>query len=475
VEELFDSPTPAEALGAFERLPYPLLLESAAANPHTGRYSYLMADPFSLLRDRANDAASRQPSVAHDHGADPFERLRSLMAAHRLPAIPDLPPFQGGAAGYFGYDLCRSLERLPAHLHDDLVLPDIVVGLYDWTIAWDHLLGRCWLISTGLPDSGVARGERARRRAAMVHERLNDARASDARRTTREPARDSAVPTHAVPGHEGLRSNFSRDGFLEAVGRVREYILAGDIFQANLSQRLQAPLSGSPLSLYRRLRHGTPAPYAAYFDVGEAVLVSSSPELFLRLRGSSVETRPIKGTSPRSADPLEDARRVAALERSEKDRAENVMIVDLLRNDLSRVCRDDSIEVPRLCEIESHGPVHHLVSTVTGELRPGCEAIDLLRASFPGGSITGAPKIRAMEVIAELEPTRRGPYTGSVGFVGFDGSMETSIVIRTFVVKAGVAYFQVGGGIVADSDPAREYQETMDKAAGLIAAVTEPL
>jgi para-aminobenzoate synthetase component I len=256
---------------------------------------------------------------------------------------------------------------------------------------------------------------------------------------------------------------------------VREYILAGDIFQANLSQRLQAPLSGSPQSLYARLRAGTPAPYAAYFDMGGAVLVSSSPELFLRLRGSSVETQPIKGTAPRSADPLEDAGRVAALARSEKDRAENVMIVDLLRNDLSRVCRDESVRVPRLCEVESHGPVHHLVSTVTGELRSECDAIDLLRASFPGGSITGAPKIRAMEVIAELEPTQRGPYTGSIGYIGFDGSMETSIVIRTFVVKAGVAYFQVGGGIVADSDPDREYQETMDKAAGLIAALGEPL
>nr|MBA2670610.1 anthranilate synthase component I family protein [Gemmatimonadota bacterium] len=401
MEELFDCPPPAEALGAFDGLPFPLLLESAARNPDTGRYSYLMADPFSVLQEGSDDAASRHRSTAEPRGADPFERLRDLMAAHRLPSIPGLPTFQGGAAGCFGYDLCRTLERLPRHRHDDLDLPDIVVGLYDWTLAWDHLLGRCWLISTGLPESGPARSDRARRRAAIVHERLSNTRASGAFFTGPDPRGVSTVPTHPVPEHEELSSNFSRDGYLDAVSRVREYILAGDIFQANLSQRLQAPLTGSPLSLYRRLRDGTPAPYAAYFDMGEAVLVSSSPELFLRLRGTSVETQPIKGTSPRSADPLEDASRVAALERSEKDRAENVMIVDLLRNDLSRVCRDDSVEVPRLCEVETHGPVHHLVSTVIGELRPGCDAIDLLRASFPGGSITGAPKIRAMEVIAE--------------------------------------------------------------------------
>jgi para-aminobenzoate synthetase component I len=475
VEELSDCPPPAEALRAFADLPYPLLLESATGDPRDGRYSYLMADPFSVLRERMDDVASGQRAAAVALGADPFERLRGLLAAHRLPSLPGLPPFQGGAAGYFGYDLGRCLERLPRHRQDDLELPDIVIGLYDWTIAWDHLLGRCWLISTGRPASGVAAGRRARFRGAMVHERLRESRSVEVEQTTRAPAANPAAPLHPVPGHRGVCSNFSRDGYLEAVQRVREYILAGDIFQANLSQRLQAPISGSALSLYMRLRERSPAPYAAYLDFGDAFLVSSSPELFLRLRGSSVETQPIKGTSPRSTDPLEDASRVAALERSEKDRAENVMIVDLLRNDLSRVCKDDSVEVPRLCGIESHGPVHHLVSTVIGELRSGCDAIDLLRASFPGGSITGAPKIRAMEVIAELEPTQRGPYTGSLGFIGFDGTMETSIVIRTFVISKGVAYFQAGGGIVVDSEPAREYQETLDKAAGLIAAVTEPL
>jgi para-aminobenzoate synthetase component I len=466
VEELENPPRPVDALARLGGLPYPILLESVSLRPSIGRYSYLTADPFEVIRHRVGDAGERGAS------GDPFARLRNALALHDEPTIPGLPPFQGGAAGYFGYELGGELERIPRPGADDLRLPDMLVGLYDWTLAWDHETARCWLISTGLPEHGGPRADRARQRADQILDHLS--REAPPERTVpprSTPALSASFPVEELPG---VASGFTHAGYLEGVRRVRDYILAGDIFQANLSQRLQAPVSRPPRQLYLRLRESSPAPYAAFFDLGEAALVSASPELFLRARGSAVETRPIKGTAPRSDDPETDAASARALLRSEKDRAENVMIVDLLRNDLSRVCTDASVDVPRLCEIESHGPVHHLVSTVTGRLRSDCDVIDLLCAAFPGGSITGAPKIRAMEVIAELEPTRRGPYTGSLGFIGFDGSMETSILIRTFVVRDGMAFFQVGGGIVADSDPEREYRETLYKAAGLFAALEEP-
>jgi aminodeoxychorismate synthase component I len=287
--------------------------------------------------------------------------------------------------------------------------------------------------------------------------------------------RAASPPTWLVAGSEvaqrlGIRSTFSRDQYLAAVARVREYILAGDIFQANLSQRFEAPLRESPAALYQRLRRVNPAPFAAYLDLGGVQVLSASPERFLRVEGATgqVESRPIKGTRPRGTGPMHDLALGQALTESAKDRAENLMIVDLLRNDLSRVCRPGTVRAPELFALEHHPTVHHLVSTVVGQLREGMTAGDLLRAAFPGGSITGAPKVRAMEIIAELEPTRRGVYCGSIGYLGFDGSLDTSIVIRTYLIRPGAVFFQAGGGIVADSDPAEEYQETLDKARGLI-------
>jgi para-aminobenzoate synthetase component 1 len=267
-----------------------------------------------------------------------------------------------------------------------------------------------------------------------------------------------------------LRSTFTRRGYLDAVTRVREYIVAGDIFQANLSQRFETGLAEPPFDLYRRLRQLNPAPFAAYLDCGDLQILSASPERFLRVHGErrQVETRPIKGTRPRGLGPMHDAALGRALAESEKDRAENVMIVDLLRNDLSRVCRAGSVRVPELFALEHHPTVHHLVSTVIGELEPAADPVDLIRAAFPGGSITGAPKVRAMEIIAELEPTQRGVYCGSIGYLSVTGAMDTSIVIRTCLALRGQVYFQAGGGIVADSDPELEYRETLDKASGLI-------
>lgn len=460
VFELPDAPAPAEACACFLDLPYPLLLESARPSPRFGRYSFLTADPWQVLKRKGG-------------GNDPFAELASLLARHALEARRELPPFQGGAAGFLAYDLCHHLERLPSPRFDDLDLPDLCLGLYDWTLAWDHEAGRTWLFSTGLPEEGAARAARAESRAAMVRGRL--ASPAPAPTVTRaKPPRRPGPSTHPVRELSGVVSTFSREQFLNAVARTREYVLAGDIFQANLSQRLEASVVEPPFELYRRLRQKNAAPFAAYFDLGEAAIASASPERFLLLEGDRVETRPIKGTSPRGLSPRHDSALGEALTESEKDRAENVMIVDLLRNDLSKVCEDGSVEVPELCQVERYATVHHLVSTVTGRMRPKLGPVDLLRATWPGGSITGAPKVRAMEIIAELEPTRRSVYTGSLGYFSFGGAMDTSIAIRTFILRGGRAYFQVGGGIVADSVPEREYDETLDKARGMAAALQLP-
>jgi para-aminobenzoate synthetase component I len=455
--ELESAPTPVEACARLLDWPYPLLLESARPDEDAARYSFLTADPWHVL-------------LASGDGPDPLEALERALKEFRLERLPELPPFQGGAAGYLGYELCHRLERLPAPRHDDLALPEACLGLYDWTLAWDHARARTWLLSTGLPDRGPAREARARARAEEVKRRLSGP-ARVAARSVGASRGGSAPGLHPVPGLPGFSSTFSREGFVSAVARTRDYVLAGDIFQANLSQRLEAAWSASAFELYCRLRERNPAPFAGYFDLGSAQVVSASPERFLLLTGDRVETRPIKGTSPRGISPRHDSALGEALSESEKDRAENVMIVDLLRNDLSRVCRDDSVEVTELCRIERYATVHHLVSTVVGRLRAGLGAVDLLRATWPGGSITGAPKVRAMEIIAELEPTRRSVYTGSLGYLSFGGDMDLSIAIRTFVVTGGRAYVQAGAGIVADSSPEREYDETLDKARGMAAAL----
>jgi para-aminobenzoate synthetase component 1 len=302
-----------------------------------------------------------------------------------------------------------------------------------------------------------------------------ETRADAVRRRLQSTAPSAAEP-ESSSGTSGadreLRSTFTRDEYLDAVTRVREHILAGDIYQANLSQRFDAPLRESAWSLYRRLRTQNAAPFAAFLDLPDATILSASPERFLQVdEAGHVETRPIKGTRARLEDPAADAAAGEALLASAKDRAENVMIVDLMRNDLSRVCAPGTVRVPELFALERYATVHHLVSTVVGTLGPGKTAFDLLRAAFPGGSITGAPKIRAMEIISELEPTERGVYSGAIGYISLSGAMDMNIAIRTAVVRDGRVYFSAGGGVVADSDPVREYQETLDKARGIIEAL----
>jgi para-aminobenzoate synthetase component 1 len=502
VEPLGESAEPTEICSRFLDLPYLIFLDSAGMHRGSGsrlhsgsaetqqldQYSFLAADPALVVRSKgARTEVRRSGENWTATTADALNVAHRLLPSQPVTPISGLPPFQGGLAGYIGYDWGAVLERVPAARYDDLSIPDVMLGLYDWVIAWDHRIGAAWLISTGMPEQGGAQASRARERLKLVRARLAD-RDGRADRLARGNAKAGAsaapagtgAPSYSVEeivnaGVIGLRSTFTHRGYLDAVARVREYIVAGDIFQANLSQRFQTERNEAAFQLYQRLRQRNPAPFAAYLDYGELQILSASPERFLRLDGERrhVETRPIKGTRPRGLGPMHDAALGRALAESEKDRAENVMIVDLLRNDLSRVCRAGTVRVPELFALEHHPTVHHLVSTVIGELEPSANAVDLLRATFPGGSITGAPKVRAMEIIAELEPTQRGVYCGSIGYISTTGAMDTSIVIRTCLALRGQVYFQAGGGIVADSDPELEYRETLDKARGLIEALVE--
>jgi para-aminobenzoate synthetase component I len=481
VQELVPPPDPADCCERLAGLPYRVFLDSAARGARLGRYSFLTADPVAVARSKG----AHIECDGHPVTGDVLDTVRTLLTPFATDPLPGLPPFQGGAAGYLAYDWGRVLERLPAPRYEDLDVPDVVLGIYDWVLAWDHEWSRAWLISTGLLERApLSRSTRAAERAAAVLERLNPGRPAPSAKAEARPraARSGGCPAPTYPvGADAtdprleVRSSFTHAGYLDAVARVREYIFAGDIFQANLSQRFDAPLVEPPWSLYRRLRARNPAPFAAYLDFPEALVLSASPERFLSVTvDGRVETRPIKGTRPRGVGPEHDAALGMALTASPKDRAENLMIVDLLRNDLSRVCSPGSVHVPELFALEHYATVHHLVSTVIGDLAPGQDALSLLRAAFPGGSITGAPKVRAMEIIAELEPSERGVYCGAIGYWSLTGALDCSVAIRTAVAHAGRVYFNAGGGIVADSEPEQEFRETLDKARGMIDALRMP-
>lgn len=505
IHELPSVPEPASALRALSIWSAPLLLDSSAPLVGVGDYSFLTADPFLSVELGRVEA-----------GVDALGALEQILARYQAPSVPDLPPFQGGAAGLFSYELGRSWERVPRARFDEFQLPDLAVGLYDWVLAWDHRRGRAWIVSHGFPHERYqARRSRAQARidrvlallrgesppplepeetpiAGAFSSALYRARGGGGRGGKRRLAAAVSInrrpsttlassemacplwmgaPAFAVPQETEVVSNFSRDMYLDTVRRAIEYIHAGDVFQVNLSQRLLAPARGSSWRLYEVLRAENPAPFAGYFAWKDWAIATASPERFLRVRGRAVQTRPIKGTRPRLPGGEADLFMSDALRESDKDQAENVMIVDLLRNDLSRVCQPGTIRVPQLCEVEPFETVQHLVSEVCGELEPSRTPFDVLRAAFPGGSVTGAPKIRAQQIIAELEPTVRGPYCGSLAYVGFDGGMDSNILIRTFTIRHGWVQCPVGGGIVADSDPETEYEETWHKAEGMLRAL----
>ncbi|MBM3497238.1 MAG: aminodeoxychorismate synthase, component I [Armatimonadetes bacterium] len=445
IRELAPAPEPAVA---FERLlvgDQPFFLDGGRDFAGQGRYSFMGCDPFLTLRAKNGVVRLRRGDADEEVvDGDPFARFHALLREYALPRVQGPAPFWGGAVGYLAYDLCHHVERLPRSAVDDLDFPDLAFGFYDAVAAWDNLTGQAFICAPSLPGRPPAE-ERADALAARL--------------TTRTPS----LPEPDAPLGAGVVGNFERDEYIASVARAIEYIHAGDIFQVNLSQRFSADLLVHPWQLYRRARAGNPAPFAAYLGFPDGIVACHSPERFLRIEDRHVTTRPIKGTRPRGATPQDDARLAEELLSSEKDRAELVMIVDLERNDLGRVCSYGSVRVPELLTLESYATVHHLVSTVVGTLHEGRSAADLLRATFPGGSITGAPKVRAMEIIDELEPTQRAVYTGAVGWLGFDGDLDLNIVIRTFLIREGRVHWQVGGGIVADSDPAAEYEETLAK------------
>lgn len=450
IEEIKNPPEPLELFNAINARPYCFFLDSACDHKKLGRYSFLGCDPFLVFRSKG-DAVTLEwvDGKTEQIRSNPFTVLKQLLKKYDMPPGNYELPFVGGAVGYFSYDLKNFIEDLPDRALDDLRIPDCILGFYDNIIAFDNLERRCYAVSNESADS--------KRRSKDFAARLSDGR-------TRDEDPGSAHPPK-------LRSNFSKPSYIRAVEKAKSYIKKGDIYQVNLSQRFEASVDIRPAELYRRLRAASPAPFSSYLDFKDVAIVSSSPERFLLKRGNYIETRPIKGTRPRGEDLFSDMAMEKELLTSRKDAAEHIMIVDLERNDLGRICEYGSVRPTESSVLEKYANVFHLVSTVSGKLKKGVDCVDCIGATFPGGSITGAPKIRSMEIIEELEPVKRSIYTGAIGYISFNGNMDTSIVIRTFLVKDKKAYFQVGGGIVADSDPEKEYEETLHKARGLMQAL----
>ena len=450
-EELPYRPDTASLFDAIADEPWAVFLDSGRHEAGRSRYDIIACEPAVTLLTRGGLTEICSGEGVRIAPEDPFTLLRETLQPG-IASIGSLP-FAGGAIGYFGYDLGRRLERLPSIASDDSGMPEMAIGIYPWAVLVDHLDERSWLASSGphvVPDI----------RWARLLERFS------APPKMRRRSRFRALSP--------VRSTFTESDYVAAFKRIQRYIREGDCYQVNLAQRFEFEAEGNPWGAYRRLRERNPVPFGAYLNVPFAQVLSASPERFLQVRAGQVVTQPIKGTRPRSLDPRLDAQRIEELRASAKDRAENVMIVDLLRNDLAKNCRIGSIRVPQLFEVRSYPSVHHLVSTVEGEVAPGREALDVLRGCFPGGSITGAPKLRAMQIIEALESRRRALYCGSIGYIGFDGAMDTNIAIRTLVHRDGHAHFWAGGGIVADSQAASEYQETLDKAAPFFDLVREP-
>ncbi len=443
------NPPPVEALvERFSRQRLSFVLDSAQSNDGLGQWSFFGADPFQVVVGELAD-------------------LRQAMRAYVLKSHREIP-FIGGAVGYLSYDYGRRLEEMPDLTKDDRAIPDMHFGLYDGVAALNQQSGVLYLIGHDFEISAEQVLERLRSIVGAPLSSRRSAVQADVK-TVDDGGQSDAVFTSEAPTYPPARRgewqwNFSQQDFCTAVQRVREYIASGDVYQVNLSQRARCAYEGDRVALYQALRRGNPAPYGAYLDIGGWQLISTSPEQFLHKRGRALETRPIKGTRPRGADADSDCRNEAALRASEKDRAELLMIVDLERNDLGRVAEFGSVRVEGLYQLEHYARVIHQTARVKATLAEGKDIFDALAALFPGGSITGAPKIRAMEIIEELEPTRRGAYCGSIGYIGFDGDAEFNIAIRSLHLKDGYLDYQVGGGIVWDSEPEAEYQETLDKA-----------
>ncbi|HET7558399.1 MAG TPA: anthranilate synthase component I [Limnochordia bacterium] len=463
-EVFADTDTPVSALHKLGDAPLAYLLESVEGGEQIGRYSMLGASAAARFHCSGREVTITEgETVRRVLTDDPLAELRALLAAYRPVEIPGLPRFYGGAIGYFGYDMVRFFERLPDRHEDAIGLPDAQFLITDDVVIFDHVRRKLLVVAcvrtTGDPERDYDQAE------ARIEAILAKLRAPAVAR----PLED--VSEEAEPAVR-FTSNHSRESFHRMVEQGKAYIAAGDIFQVVLSQRLATPITSDPFDVYRVLRTLNPSPYMYYLRFAdETTVVGSSPEIMVRLEDGTAHLRPIAGTRPRGRDAVEDARLAAELLTDAKERAEHIMLVDLGRNDLGRVCEYGSVAVDELMVIERYSHVMHIVSNVVGRLREGLDAFDLLRATFPAGTVSGAPKIRAMEIIDELEPTRRGLYAGVIGYFGFSGNMDTCIAIRTMVIKDGVAYVQAGGGVVADSQPEGEYQESLNKARALVRAI----
>jgi len=460
------APEPGEAFESLRARAEPWLLESALRGEPLGRHSFVGADPWLVLRawgDRVEIECRRalRPELASGHHrlrADPLDVIRALLPPPPEDAPPGIP-FVGGAVGHFGYELASRFEPVRLSAPDDLRLPDLALLFVDRVLAWDHAQGSLVALGLGM----AADVEAARERARVAAREIAAAAAGGGHREPRGGTGGRGRPP---------RASLGREGFTRGVETILGEIAAGNVYQACLTHRLEVDYTGDPWDLYRELRRTSPAPFACYLELPEVTVVGSSPERFLHvLPDGRVESRPIKGTRPRGRDPEEDRRLRQDLAESEKDRAENLMIVDLVRNDLGRVCATGSVAVPELLAIEDYARVFQLVSTVTGRLAPERDALDLVRATFPPGSMTGAPKIAAMRLLDRLEPVRRGIYAGAIGWLDARGGADLAVVIRTLLVRQGRAYLHAGAGIVADSDPCAEWRETLDKAGPLLDAL----
>ncbi len=433
-------------------LPWAIFLDSGQPKSEFGHYDVMVADPFIRLVTRGEETEVVDVNGIAVSQEDPFELLKEVMGPYQMPTTG--LPFEGGAVGYFAYDLGRLLEKLPAHAVDQEQLPEMMVGIYDWAVVVDHRKKQAFLVS---------------------HTRNPQTQSQWASLSALFDSPCNCIDESEFKVTSPLVSNFNPKTYHQAFERVQQYIQAGDCYQVNLAQRFSVQAEGSGWGAYQTLREISPAPFMAYMNLQDkhsaVELLSASPERFLQVSGNHVETRPIKGTRPRSLDVTQDQQNAQALQTSPKDRAENLMIVDLLRNDISKVCETGSVRADHLFALESFANVHHLVSTVTGKLKLGMGTVDLLRACFPGGSITGAPKLRSMEIIEELEPHRRGVYCGAIGYIGFDGNMDTNIAIRTAICSQQEMRFFAGGGVVADSQSEKEYRETWDKASSMLQLV----
>ncbi|MCK5829521.1 MAG: aminodeoxychorismate synthase component I [Methylococcales bacterium] len=424
-------------------IPWSVFLDSGFPYSDQGRYDIISADPVVTLVTTGKTTKITRQNEINFSDDDPFVLVKKQLESADYDAFKGIP-FNGGAIGYFSYDLARRVERLPVIAKDEENIAEMAVGIYSWAVVVDHLKKQSWLIGNESPHYDW--GSLIEQFGVLFSERKD----------------------HSFSVLEQPKSNMSKATYSQSFDKIKNYLIEGDSYQVNLAQRFCSPCTGDSWAAYKVLREINPAPFSAYLNFPEVKVLSSSPERFLKVTDGDVETKPIKGTRPRFQDKVKNDKQIADLLTSKKDQAENLMIVDLLRNDLSKNCKKGSIQVPKLFDVESFATVHHLVSTVTGVLAERQHALDLLRNCFPGGSITGAPKIRSMEIIEELEPNRRGIYCGAIGYIGFDGNMDTNIAIRTLVHSDNTIRFWAGGGIVNDSAMEDEYQESYDKAAALL-------